>query len=183
MEIKFKTCTHCGKTLSTDNFSRNSKTADGHCSWCRICSNENARKYNHKHRSEYSKIINNRWHSINQRCVNDLYSTSNSALHSPQFVSYHKRGITINMTREEFTNWMWSVKDIHDEIIRNGDKSSIDRIDEDRGYEVGNIQLISLHANIEKRLGKKCDFGAPDKKEAIKSKNARQYIKNKSDKI
>lgn len=183
MEIKYKTCSKCGKILSADNFSKNLKTSDKLGSWCRACSNISAKLYNRKHRSEYSKIINNRWHSINQRCVNGLYSTSDSALHSPQFVSYHKKGITINLTREEFTDWMYSVEDIHNAIIESGDKSSIDRIDENRGYEIGNIQLLSLHANIEKRLGKKCDFVADDRKAAIKSKNARQYIRNKIDKI
>jgi hypothetical protein len=91
--------------------------------------------------------------SLNQRCVNGLYSNSKSVKTSPQFQSYHKKGITINMTKDEFTAWMMLMKPVHDRIIANGERSSIDRIDEKKGYEISNIQMISLHQNIENRYG------------------------------
>lgn len=129
--------------------------------------------------TKYHYLINNRWASINQRCINGKYSKSTSVQYSPQFQSYHKQNITINMTKEEFTAWMLSVEDLHNEIISVGEKSSIDRIDETKGYEIGNLQLISLHSNIEKRYKTTCKCQTKEQKDKVKIKNQKYYLKNK----
>lgn len=132
-----------------------------------------------KRLTKFEKIINNRWNSINQRCINGKYSKSTSVQYSPQFQSYHKQNITINMTKEEFTNWMLSVEQIHNDIISVGEKSSIDRIDETKGYEIGNLQLISLHSNIEKRYKTTCKCQPKEHKHKKKIENQKYYLKNK----
>lgn len=124
----------------------------------------------------YDRLIKRRWSSIQQRTINGKYSTSLTAQTNPQFKSYHKRGITVNMSFEEFRAWMLSVEEIHNNIIKTGDNSSVDRINEDKGYEIGNIQLIPLHSNIEKRYNKKCKTN--QNKEQTREYNRSQYLKN-----
>lgn len=108
--------------------------------------------------SEYEMIIKNRFSSINQRCKNGKYCNNKSVLKNNQHRSYHKKGIMLEMSFDEFRDWMMSVKHIHDEIVRNGDKSSINRIDNRKGYSVDNIELITLHKNIEERYGFECEY-------------------------
>lgn len=150
-----------------------------------LANNKFREKYNcewnkgNKKLTKYHYLINNRWNSINQRCINGKYAKSISVQYSPQFQSYHKQNITINMTKEEFTNWMLSVEQIHNDIISVGEKSSIDRIDETKGYEIGNLQLISLHSNIEKRYKTTCKCQPKEQKDKVKIKNQKYYLKNK----
>lgn len=174
-----KTCTKCGIEKSTLDFYNNSITKDKLTSWCKECSHINTKNYIKKNSTKYTSIIKNRWNSINQRCVNGKYSKSTSVQYSPQFQSYHKKNISINMTKEEFTNWMLSVEQIHNDIVSKGEKSSIDRIDESKGYEIGNLQLISLHSNIEKRYKTTCKIQPKEQKDKVKVRNQKYYLKNK----
>lgn len=130
-------------------------------------------------KNTYNKIIRNRWSSINQRCVNGVYSKSTSVQHSPQFRSYHKHNITVNMTKEEFTAWMLSVEHIHNQIVSKGEVSNIDRIDESKGYEIGNMQMISQKDNIEKRFGKTITTKSPEARKKACERKKLEYQKSK----
>ena len=124
----------------------------------------------------YMKIIRNRWASLNERCINGCYNKSESVTKNYQQRSYHKKGITLDMTKDEFFAWMWSVKPIHDEIVKNGDKSSINRIDSRKGYSVDNIELITLHKNIEERYGFDCNRVDEEDSLKISLKNHNRYL-------
>lgn len=132
--------------------------------------------------TKYDSIIWGRWASINQRTINGKYNSSPSALSCPQLKSYRSKGITVNMTFGEFESWMKSVEHIHNQIVEKGEKSSVDRIDETKGYEIGNLQMISLHENIEKRVGMKCKRFPEESKGLKKESNQRIYqnAKNKN---
>lgn len=171
-----KTCTKCGIEKEASKFNKHPSTKDGLNSWCKECSNINTKNYIKKNSNKYSFIIENRWKSINQRCVNGCFKTPNA----PQFESYTRKGITVNMSKEEFTTWMLSVEHIHNQIVSKGERSSIDRIDETKGYEIGNLQLISLHENIEKRVGKTCNYLKPEDKPKKSISNRSSYQKFKS---
>lgn len=69
------------------------------------------------------------------------------------YVFYHRksraaqRGIAWNLTREQFA---WFCRQTR-YLERRGTKSkdySIDRIDPDRGYEIGNIRVVTNRTNI-----------------------------------
>lgn len=141
------------------------------CNWNGLCRGT-------KKLTDYDKVIHNRWSSINQRTSNGKYNSSNSAINSPQYKSYHRKNITVNMTKDEFITWMLSVEETHNKIIATGQKSSIDRIDDNKGYEIGNLQLISLHENIEKRVGKICDYQKPEEKLKNTLYNKKVYDRN-----
>lgn len=125
--------------------------------------------------TKYDSIIWGRWASINQRTVNGKYNSSPSALACPQLKSYRAKGITLNMTFGEFEVWMKSVEHIHNQIVEKGENSSVDRIDETKGYEIDNLQMISLHENIEKRIGKKCKRYPEENKQLKKESNHKIY--------
>lgn len=173
-----KTCTKCGIEKETSNFNKHPNTKDRLNSWCKECSRINSMEYMKRNSGKYSFIIENRWRSINQRCINGCYKTPNA----PQFQSYINKKITINMTKDEFATWMKSVEHIHNQIVEKGEKSSVDRIDDTKGYEIGNLQMISLHENIEKRIGMKCKKFPEESKGRKKASNQRIYqnFKNKN---
>lgn len=171
-----KFCSHCKTEKTTENFSKNKRSKDGLDFRCKECRAIASRDYQAKVLKTYAGLIENRWRSMNQRCVNGCYKT----LNTPQFNSYVKKGIKINITKEEFVNWMLSVEEIHNQIVSRGEISSIDRIDEEKGYELGNLQLISLHENLEKRAGKTCEYTKTDKKIQKKVWNRNAYLRNKS---
>lgn len=156
---KMRTCTKCNIEKPKSEFGKQTKGRDGLKSYCKTCIRAYNKVLRDKVKGDYEYIIENRWKSINQRCQNGVWSNSPSIMFSPQMTSYrNKPQRVVNITKEEFVNWMLSVEKIHDKIVASGDVSSIDRIDDTRGYELGNLQLISRHENIEKRFGKPCKF-------------------------
>lgn len=130
--------------------------------------------------SEYERIIKNRFASINQRSIGGKYCNNKSVLKNNQQRSYHKKGITLEMTKQEFYDWMMSVKPIHDEIVARGDKSSINRIDSRKGYSVDNIELISLHKNIEERYGFECEYNSEEVLSKKSVYNHNRYVNSQN---
>lgn len=78
-----KRCSKCEKEKSIDEFNLDKSKKDGHCSYCRQCSNEHSGKYHNEHRqklNEYSKAyyLNNKethsarakvWHQKNRDSI------------------------------------------------------------------------------------------------------------------
>lgn len=174
-----KICKDCGQELPISKFYTSKITKDGCYSYCKSCHNKRATvsTIGWKTRNPYENLIRNRWNSINQRTVNGKYTTSPSAVSCPQLKSYREKGIMLEMSFEGFRAWMLANETLHNEIVATGDKSSIDRIDDDLGYSLDNIALISLHSNIEKRVGKECK--RTENKEEVKQYNKTAYIKSK----
>lgn len=133
----------------------------------------------HTEADNYERIIRNRFASINQRAIGGKYCNNKSVVNNYQQRSYHKKGITLEMTKEEFHDWMMSVKHIHDQIVANGDRSSINRIDSRKGYSVDNLELISLHKNIEERYGFDCRRMTEEELLQKISHNRNRYLKSR----
>lgn len=117
----------------------------------------NSREFHKKSKEPLDPFIlmcYNRFRSMQQRCINGKYANEISVQNNAQHISYKKRKITLEMTREEFVNWMLENRHIHEAIVANGDISSVDRINENEGYKIGNLQLLALHKNIQKRFQK-----------------------------
>lgn len=123
----------------------------------------------------YKCIINSRWSSLNQRCYNGKYSTTPTN----QFKSYKNKKIQLKMTKEEFTSWMLLNYNTYNDLKEKGEIPSIDRINPNGDYEISNIQMISLHENLEKRSGKTCRRMNRQEKEIAKDRNHQNYLKTK----
>jgi hypothetical protein len=85
---------------------------------------------------EYFKC--NTWNNIKKRTVN--YNPD------PRNKSYIKKGIELQMSKEEFYAWC----DLNWEVIRTMKKPSIDRIDSNLHYSLDNIQVLEHLDNIKK---------------------------------
>lgn len=175
--METKICTKCKKELPTTNFYKSKLAKDGYSCYCKSCHKEVTKDHLKawKEENPYLALINSRWSSLNQRSINGKYTTSPSAQKCPQLKSYRDKGITIDLTYDQFKAWMLANETLHNEIVARGDKSSIDRIDESLGYNLDNIQLIPLHQNIEKRVGKECKYTKEEEKEQKRIQNQRKY--------
>lgn len=80
----------------------------------------------------------NTWNNIKKRVINGNPDIKNQ--------SYIKKGIMLNMTKEEFYNWCDSIW----EIASKMNKPSIDRINSNGHYELSNIQILEHKDNVKK---------------------------------
>lgn len=100
--------------------------------------------------SEVSNWTHQKWAAINQRTVNGAYATAPSLVKNPQTLSYIKKNILIDMTKDEFFDWCSANESKILEMMVNNERPSIDRICEDCTYSIDNIQIIPLIDNMTK---------------------------------
>ena len=91
-----------------------------------------------------------KWATINQRTINGAYANSRSSARNPQQISYLKKNIRLEMSKEEFFNFFAAQEFTILEMMNNYLRPSIDRIDNEKGYSADNIQIIPLIDNIVK---------------------------------
>ncbi len=129
------------------------KNVHGNQKFCSpVCSKiyyENYRKNwkdNHpKIENDYTKSGQRAYNNIRQRCENRR---------NPQFSSYGGRGISLELTREEFTKIYFSSNDcelcgrtLNDENRSAANGRTLDRIDQARPYEDGNLRILCRACN------------------------------------
>jgi len=168
LEEIVKICTRCGCEKSIDKFGKQPATKNGLSSWCKKCINEQAKeysrthkiekakyrkehkvkisgyrqKYNQTHKTEiaehkkkYRQKINGRLHS----CFDGMMCRCNNSK-CKTYKNYGGRGIEIKFTFYEFF--------IHVTVdlgytIEKLKGLQIHRIDNDKHYEVGNIEFLT----------------------------------------
>lgn len=170
-----KYCKHCKEWKSLDKFGKNKNTKDGLTFYCKKCQSELSKISQLPKRNDFDHIIRNRWASINQRTSNGIYSHEQSVKLNPQHRSYQAKEIRVEIDFDEFKNFMYETSGTFYAIETSGGKPSIDRIEESRGYELGNLQIIDLHENLEKRLGKPCKRSTQIEKTRITRSNRKRY--------
>lgn len=137
-----KYCPKCELTLSIDDFHHSSKQADGLQSYCKACKKgyrtekidsvrASARKYAATnpektqawHRKNPLYII---WYSMKQRCTNPNHRA---------YANYGGRGISV------YPEWLRSYEAFESYMgPKPGPEYSLDRINNERGYEPGNVR-------------------------------------------
>lgn len=152
MKEETKYCPHCGKEISIELFGKNSKSKDGLSFYCK----EYSRDYQRSKANDFDHIIKNRWSSINQRTVNGKYANEPSVLNNPQHQAYLSKNITLDMSESEFWWFMYKNASTYYSIELSGGKASVDRINDQIGYRLDNLQIIPLHQNKSKSIGKTC---------------------------
>lgn len=91
---------------------------------------------------EVDRWIRNKWYAIRGRCEDPLNS---------HYEDYGKRGIRLSDEFKDpltFIDYMRSVGDANDAYAR---RLEIDRIDNDRGYERGNLRWSTRFENVHNR--------------------------------
>lgn len=93
------------------------------------------------------KWTNEKWCTINQRTINGLYSKGNAVSTNAQQLSYLKRNIRIEMTKEELFQYCSNNEALIKMMLDNGERPSIDRINNEGHYNIDNIKIIPLYEN------------------------------------
>jgi len=106
---------------------------------------ENWKKDNPQIEESYTKSGSRAYNNIKQRCENER---------NPQFASYGGRGISLELTREEFTVIYFSSNDcelcgrtLNDENRSAANGRTLDRIDQSRSYEKNNLRILCRACN------------------------------------
>lgn len=81
------------------------------------------------------------WGSMNCRAINGTNFQERN-------VSYRRKGIRLEMTKATFYEFCDTQKELILSYYRQGDTPSIDRVDNNGHYCLGNIRVISLRENI-----------------------------------
>lgn len=94
---------------------------------------------------DYTKGGDRAYNNIRQRCTNPNH---------PSYTNYGGRGITLEITREEFKEIYFGSdtcdlcgKQVDDKNRMNADGRTLDRIDQARPYEKGNLRILCRACN------------------------------------
>lgn len=177
-----KTCSRCGKTGTLDLFQpHHNYHADGtktitKLNICKKCSNKEAwqRQKAIKFTDPVKYYTEALWKSLNQRCVNGRYANSPSIISNYQHISYHKKGIMIELTKAELKQFWTKNVELVKSILTSGGTPTIDRIDDNKHYTVDNIQVLDRKANITKSRGVS-ENPANKSKDQMKMENKKRY--------
>lgn len=124
----------CGRTIIVDG--RNLRSGRSKNCGCRKTAILNA--INHKHGGagmEREERLYTVWKSMKQRCENE---------NNRSYKYYGKRGICVCGEWGDYSTFRkWALENGYDENAKYGD-CTIDRIDNNRGYEPSNCRLVSL---------------------------------------
>ena len=106
-----------------------------------------------RHRFATEEVYNwtlNKWNTINQRTVNGKYVRELASSINPQHQSYLKKGIKLEINQEDFFDYCSDNEQKILEMMSNGERPSIDRLDTEKDYTLENIQIIPLLVNLTK---------------------------------
>ena len=85
------------------------------------------------------------WTTLNQRCVNGAHFND-----TPKNSAYKKKKLLLEITKQEFIDWVDAVWSKFESLYSSGKTPSIDRIDNSIGYRISNMQVIDLKINMAK---------------------------------
>lgn len=141
--ILIKVCSICKSGKHVSEFFRQKGKKDGYRSACKSCFKLTARTKEEQdaYLRKYWKTPRGRgttlWHAMNQRVNSD----------DPRNACY--KDVEVRMTKMEFLAWIEPLLEAWFRE-RPDETPSVDHIESNRHYEIGNVQLISLSENTAK---------------------------------
>ena len=133
-----KYCSRCQEHKPYEEFNKNRRTNDGFEYYCRDC-----KRLIHKQLKEkcclYTVV-----HNAKNRCNNSSHSSYNV---------YGGRGITYDHTFNDYKTFWKHYGPIYEDAQKKypGQKLTIDRIDTNGNYELGNIRFLPIKENSNNR--------------------------------
>lgn len=129
-----KTCTKCKQSKELLNFKKESKSKDGLSYFCKPCAKKMAEKYNNSKKGVVTSIYGSQKRNSKKRGHNQ-----------PTY------------TKQELSEWLlndWLFNLLYDNWVNCGYiksmKPSVDRINDNKGYLFGNIQIMTWGENNQK---------------------------------
>lgn len=99
---------------------------------------------------EVRKWAIGKWSTINQRTINGAYAHEGSVTTNRQQASYLAKGVRIDMSFDAWHSYCISHEQEILDMIKAGQRPSVDRLDSSKGYQIDNLQIIPLIKNIRK---------------------------------
>ena len=131
--MKTKQCARCKETKFCSMFYKDKRTKDNLFPWCKECKNNSDKKYTDRRLRTVSGYLRHLFHCIRQRCNNPKY---------PKYKYWGGRGIKCKFKNaNEFINYVISKLQIDPHGL------TIDRINNDKHYEPGNIRFVTIAEN------------------------------------
>ena len=150
--MKNKICSRCKKSKSINKFGKDITHRDGLQSLCKSC-RRIWREKNKNKLKERAKI----YYDAHQDKIKSSYY-SPSGIYTALKARAKQRDIKFNITKEDFIEWYNSqkqecyyckqtLKEINKNQFGRSDKLTIDRKDNNKGYEIDNIVLACMRCN------------------------------------
>lgn len=145
-DIPMKKCSHCGRLLPVDNFSKSKTSANGYRSWCKECINTSRN-------AEENKLKCRQYYESRGRELMRYYKENNiqTYLWKSARSRAKQRGEDFSISLEDvIIPSKCPILGIPLEYHRGRPQDnsySLDRIDPSKGYVKGNIWVISFRAN------------------------------------
>jgi hypothetical protein len=136
-----KKCLWCGEVKPLTSFHKHSKLSDGRRPECKDCS---------KAKKEKSKLENPLEHAMKNLSAN-IYKRIFIDINKPKNKCYKEKNIKCligNNTPAIYDTLNRHYRDDIKRLLQKGLRPSVDRIDPDGHYELGNIQIVDLVDNI-----------------------------------
>lgn len=150
--IQTKRCTKCKQVKSFSEFHKNKTKKDGHYFRCKQCQNQDAKLYRQQHEAEYRRHCKQRQRQYRKTLQGYLRGVWDNMLHrcnNPKhhdYKYYGARGIKVKFASfDDFFDY------VVNDLKANPRGLTIDRINNDGHYELGNIRFIIQAANNRNR--------------------------------
>lgn len=149
--MKEKACIKCGKIKPLADFYPHPQMKDGHLNKCKECVKEYVRNRDARE-SDLKRYRNNI-----QRYLDSRYSSLKTRCNGKGHASYNGRKL---LTKDEWNEWtkqqMPRFMELYKAWRNKGFKRkfapSVDRIDNNKGYEIDNMQWITQSENSKKAM-------------------------------
>lgn len=127
-------CLHCGSTFKVNLYSAYKRQVKYCCHHCALEATRSTVEGGNENHVLYS-----RWLSMRQRCLNPS---------SPNYSKYGARGITIEDYLLNFKNYVLYVSSLEGYNENLQRTLQLDRIDNFKGYERGNLRWVNQSVNV-----------------------------------